>query len=67
MCSYVVHSHILEFRDCDAEIDAQWSIKWNKTSPKNTDVQDCPGEYSIGLLLYTITSQFDHCLVNFLL
>ena len=44
---------ILEFRDCDAEIDAQWSIKWNKTSPKNTDVQNCPGESSIGLLLFS--------------
>ena len=43
-------SFVLEFRDCEAEIDTQWLIKWNKTSPRNYDVQICPGEFSIGLL-----------------
>ena len=45
----VLLTFILEFRECEAEIDTQWSIKWNKTSPKNYDVQTCPGEFPIGL------------------
>ena len=42
-------SFILEFRDCEAESDSEWLIKWNITSPKNYDVQTCPGEFPIGL------------------
>ena len=52
VCPYVLeYFYILEFRDCEAEIDTQWSINWNITSPKNTDIQNCPGESPIGLLL----------------
>ena len=44
----------LEFRDCEPEIDIQWSIKWNKTSPKHYDTQTCPGEFPIGLLYFVL-------------
>ena len=49
MCLYLTFLFILEFRDCEAEVDLQWSIKWNKTSPKRYDTQTCPGEFPIGL------------------
>ena len=51
MCLYASLPFVLEFRNCEAEIDTQWLIKWNKTSPRNYDVQTCPGEFSIGLFL----------------
>ena len=47
---------MLEFRECDAEIDSEWSLQWNKTKPKNDVVQECPGEFPIGQwLLQKIT------------
>ena len=39
----------IEFRACEEGIDGQWSIRWNKTKPRNYDEQKCPGELSLGM------------------
>jgi len=39
---------VLEFRECEAEMDSEWSLQWNKTTPKSYVVQECPGEFPIG-------------------
>ena len=40
---------MIEFRECEEEIDRQWSIRWNKTKPRNYDEQKCPGELTVGM------------------
>ena len=39
---------MLEFRECEAEVDVEWSLSWNKTKPKIYVMQECPGEFPIG-------------------
>ena len=42
---------MLEFRSCEGEVDTQWSLRWNETTPRKYVEQKCPGEFAFGWLM----------------